>query len=47
MHDHPAQGVKILIFEVVDIFLKFSPLVDPQLSYRLEELVRLLELVNG
>ena len=47
VHDQLAMGKKIRVLTVVDIFSKFSPAVDPRLSYRAEDLVRTLERVCG
>ncbi len=47
VHDQLAMGKKIRILTVVDIFSKFSPVVDPRLSYRAEDVVRTLEGVGG
>lgn len=47
VHDQLAMGKKIRILTVVDIFSKFSPAVDPRLSYRAEDVVRTLERVCG
>ena len=35
------------VLTVVDIFTKFSPLIDPRFSYRAEDVVRTLERVRG
>lgn len=43
VHDQLAMGKKIRILTVVDIFSKFSPVVEPRLSYRAEDVVRTLE----
>ncbi len=43
VHDQLTMGRKIRILTVVDIFSKFSPVVDPRLSYRAEDVVRTLE----
>jgi putative transposase len=47
VHDQLAMGKKIRILTVVDIFSKFSPVVEPRLSYRAEDVVRTLEWVCG
>ena len=47
VHDQLAMGKKIRVLTVVDIFSKFSPVVDPRFSYRAEDLVRTLEKVCG
>jgi len=43
VHDQLAMGEKIRILTVPDIFSAFSPVVDPWLSYRAENVVRALE----
>jgi putative transposase len=45
VHDQLAMGKKIRILTVVDIFSKFSPVIEPRLSYRAEDVVRTLEWV--
>ena len=47
VHDQLAMGKKIRVLTVVDIFSKFSPVVDPRFSYRAEDVVRTLERVCG
>jgi putative transposase len=47
VHDQLAMGKKIRVLTVVDIFSKFSPIVDPRFSYRAEDVVRTLERVCG
>lgn len=47
VHDQLAMGKKIRILTVVDIFSKFSPVVDPRVSYRAEDVVMTLERVCG
>jgi putative transposase len=47
VHDQLAMGKKIRVLTVVDIFSKFSPVVDPRISYRAEDVVRTLEGVCG
>lgn len=47
VHDQLAMGKKIRVLTVVDIFLKFSPVVDPRFSYRAEDVVMTLERVCG
>ena len=44
-HDQLATGTKIRILTVVDTFSRFSPVVDPRLSYRGEDVVQTLERV--
>jgi putative transposase len=43
VHDQLAIGKKIRVLTVVDIFSKFSPVVDPRFSYRAEDVVMTLE----
>jgi putative transposase len=45
VHDQLALGNKIRVLTVVDIFSKFSPVIDPKFSYRAEDVVRTLERV--
>ena len=45
VHDQLAMGKKLRVLTVVDIFSKFSPVVDPRFSYRAEDVVRTLEKV--
>lgn len=45
VHDQLATGTKIRILTVVDTFSRFSPVVDPRLSYRGEDVVQTLERV--
>ena len=47
VHDQLALGNKIRVLTVVDIFSKFSPVIDPKFSYRAEDVVRTLERVCG
>ena len=47
VHDQLAMGKKIRVLTVVDIFSKFSPVIDPRFSYRAEDVVRTLERVCG
>lgn len=47
VHDQLALGNKIRVLTVVDIFSKFSPVIDPKFSYRAEDVVRTLEKVCG
>ena len=47
LHDQLALGNKIRVLTVVDIFSKFSPVVDPRFSYRAEDVVMTLEKVYG
>lgn len=46
-HDELALGNKIRVLTVVDIFSKFSPVIDPKFSYRAEDVVRTLGGVCG
>lgn len=43
VHDQLALGNKIRVLTVVEIFSKFSPVIDPKFSYRAEHVVRTLE----
>jgi putative transposase len=43
VHDQLAMGKKLGVLTVVDIFSKFSPVVDPRFSYRGEDVVATLE----
>jgi putative transposase len=43
VHDQLALGNKLRVLTVVDIFSKFSPVVDPRFSYRAEDVVMTLE----
>ena len=45
VHDQLALGKKIRVLTVVDIFSKFSPVIDPRFSYRGEDVVATLEQV--
>lgn len=45
VHDQLATGRKLRILTVVDIFSRFSPVVDPRFSYRGEDVVETLERV--
>jgi putative transposase len=47
VHDQLATGKKLRVLTVVDIFSKFSPVVDPRFSYRAEDVVMILEKVCG
>jgi putative transposase len=47
VHDQLAMGRKIRVLTVVDIFSKFSPVIDPRFSYRAEDVVMTLERVCG
>ena len=43
VHDQLATGKKIRVLTVVDIFSRFSPILDPRFSYRGEDVVQSLE----
>jgi putative transposase len=43
VHDQLAMGKKIRILAVIDIFSRFSPVIDPRFSYRAEDVVMTLE----
>jgi len=43
VHDQLATGRKIRVLTVVDTFSRFSPVLDPQFSYRGEDVVQTLE----
>jgi putative transposase len=45
VHDQLATGRKLRILTIVDTFSRFSPAVDPQFSYRGEDVVTALERV--
>ena len=47
VHDQLAMGNKIRVLTVVDIFSKFSPIIDPRFSYRAEDVVITLEKICG
>jgi len=47
VHDQLAMGKKIRVLTVIDIFSKFSPVIDPRFSYRAEDVVMTLERVCG
>ncbi len=47
VHDQLAMGKKLRVLTVVDIFSKFSPVIDPRFSYRAEDVVVTLERVCG
>ena len=47
VHDQLAMGKKIRVLTVVDIFSKFSPVIDPKFSYRAEDGVRTVERICG
>ena len=43
VHDQLATGRKLRILTVVDIFSRYSPVIDPRFSYRGEDVVQVLE----
>ena len=43
VHDQLATGNKIRVLTVVDIFSRYSPVVDPRFSYRGDDVVKTLE----
>lgn len=43
VHDQLATGRKLRILTVVDAFSRLSPVIDPQFSYRGEDVVTTLE----
>ena len=43
VHDPLATGNKIRVLTVVDLFSRYSPVIDPRFSYRAEDVVRALE----
>jgi len=45
VHDQLATGSKLRILTVVDLFSRFSPVIDPRFSYRGEDVVATLERV--
>ena len=45
VHDQLATGKKIRVLTVVDMFSRFSPVIDPRFSYRAEDAVGSLERV--
>jgi putative transposase len=45
VHDQLALGRKMRVLTVVDIFSKFSPVIDPRFSYRGEDVVATLDRV--
>ncbi len=47
VHDQLALGNKLKVLTAVDIFSKFSPVIDPRFSYRAEDVVMTLERVCG
>jgi putative transposase len=47
VHDQLAAGSKLRILTVVDLYSRFSPVVDLRLSYRSEDVAATLERVCG
>ncbi len=45
VHDQLATGTKLRILTIVDLYSRFSPVIDPRLSYRCEDVVATLERV--
>lgn len=45
VHDQLATGTKLRILATVDLYSRFSPVIDPRLSYRGEDVVATLERV--
>lgn len=45
VHDQLATGTKLSILTIVDLCSRFSPVIDPRLSYRGEDVVATLERV--
>jgi len=45
VHDQLVTGRKLRVFTVVDIFSRFSPVVDPRFSYKGADVVQTLERV--
>ena len=43
VYDQLSTGKKIRVLTVVDIFSRFSPILDPRFSYRGEDVVQSLE----
>jgi putative transposase len=43
VHDQLATGKKLRVLTVVDIFSRYSPIIDPRFSYRGEDVVQSLE----
>jgi putative transposase len=43
VHDQLATGRKIRMLTIADTFSRFSPVVDPRFSYRVEDVVLTLE----
>ena len=47
LHDQLATGRRLRVLAVVDIFSRFSPVLDARFSYRGEDVVRVLDTVCG
>ena len=45
VHDQLATGKKIRVLTIVDIYSRYVPALHPRVSYRAEDVVRMLELV--
>ncbi len=45
VHDQLATGRKIRVLTVIDIFSRFSPVINPRFSYRAENVIETLERV--
>ena len=45
VHDQLATGRKIRVLTIVDTFSRYSPAIDPRLSYRGEDVVQILDKV--
>ena len=43
VHDQLATGSKLRVLTVVDLFSRYSPVIDPRFSYRAEDVVQTLE----
>lgn len=43
VHDQLATGNKLRVLTVVDLFTRYSPVLDPRFSYRAEDVVATLE----
>jgi putative transposase len=43
VHDQLATGNRIRVLTVVDLFSRYSPVLDPRFSYRAEDVVQTLE----
>jgi putative transposase len=43
VHDQLATGRKIRVLTVVDLFSRYSPVLDPRISYRAGDVVQTLE----